>query len=213
MTTLEANSSESHTRLIACLDMEGVLIPELWPHIATQSGIKELAITTRDEPDYPKLMDRRIKLLRENNLRLCDVQRIAADIKLLAGASNFLADLKNEMEVIIVSDAFQEIIHPFLIKLGHPKTHCHHLTCDDGGFVSKANYTRIHGKQEVISNLHSQNYWVLAVGDAHNDLEMLRSADLGFLYRPSPATSAKGQDIYIASEYSEITSAYSKLRY
>lgn len=213
MTTLEINSSKFCRKRIACLDMEGVLIPELWPHIATQSRIKELAITTRDEPDYTKLMDQRINLLRKNNLRLGDIQRMVADLKLLDGANDFLSNLKSEMKVIIVSDAFQEIIDPFLSKLGHPETYCHYLSCDDNGFAYKANYTRKHGKQEVISNLHSQDYWVLAVGDAHNDLEMLRSADLGFLYRPSPATSAKGQDIYIASEYSEITSAYSKLRY
>jgi len=189
---------------IACIDMEGVLIPELWPHIAEATGIGELAVTTREEPDYARLVAFRIRTLRKNGLRLSDVQALVSTIAPLPGATAFLAALRPRMRVVLVSDAFQEMVLPLWRAFGEPELRCHRFVCDDDGFVSAAQYVRAHGKHEVIDEFAARGCRTLAVGDAFNDLSMLRRASMGFLFRPSPQTLLAAQDLKVALSYADI---------
>lgn len=192
---------------IACIDMEGVLIPELWPHIAEVTGITDLAITTREEPDYARLVNRRIELLRKNGLRLIDVQALTERVDPLPGAHNFLTELRKNFHVILVSDAFQEMILPLWEKLDKPELRCHWFTCDRAGYISKAHYSRRQGKHEVIDEFAANGHRTLAVGDAFNDLTMLRRASMGFLFCPSPQTLQAAAGISVARTYPEILTA------
>jgi phosphoserine/homoserine phosphotransferase len=196
---------------IACIDMEGVLIPELWPHIAEATGISDLAITTREEPDYARLVNRRIELLRKNSLRLIDVQALIERVDPLPGAYRFLTELRQDFHVVLVSDAFQEMILPLWEKLDQPELRCHWFTCDRGGYISKAHYSRRHGKHEVIEEFSENGHRTLAVGDAFNDLTMLRRASMGFLFFPSPQTLQAAAGIRVARTYSEILAAARQL--
>ena len=201
-----------HTQLkTACLDMEGVLIPELWPHLASRTKIMAFNVTTRDIPDYALLVEKRICLLREHGITLATLQSYIEDISELPGAINFVKQLSCFMNVVIVSDAFSEMIMPFHESLGKPLLQCHRFVCDSQGFITKAVYTRQHGKHEVIQSLKSSGSWVLAVGDAFNDLSMLRAADLGFLFRPSEKVAKVAGDIYQAINYGQIMKSCSKL--
>ena len=194
---------------IACLDMEGVLIPELWPHIAKVSGIDELAVTTREDPDYARLVERRIALLRHHGLRLSDVQRIVGDLRPLPGAVAFMAALRLSMNfrIVLVSDAFREMVLPLWRELGEPELRCHRLDCDAAGFISAAHYARQRGKVEVIEELALQGHYTVAVGDAFNDLPMLHSADQGFLFRPSELTLKQAHGLTVVSRYQDILTA------
>lgn len=192
---------------IACIDMEGVLIPELWPHIAEATGITDLAITTREEPDYARLVNRRIELLRRNGLRLIDVQALTERVDPLPGAHNFLTELRRNFHVILVSDAFQEMILPLWEKLDKPELRCHWFTCDRAGYISKAHYSRRQGKHEVIDEFAANGHRTLAVGDAFNDLTMLQRASMGFLFCPSPQTLQAAAGISVARTYPEILTA------
>lgn len=192
---------------IACIDMEGVLIPELWPHIAEVTGITDLAITTREEPDYARLVNRRIELLRKNRLRLIDVQALIERVDPLPGALNFLTELRKQFHVVLVSDAFQEMILPLWEKLDQPELRCHWFTCDRAGYISKAHYSRRQGKHEVIDEFAANGHRTLAVGDAFNDLTMLRRASMGFLFCPSPQTLQAAVGISVARTYPEILTA------
>lgn len=189
---------------VACIDMEGVLIPELWPHVADMTGIDELRLTTREMPDYEMLVARRMELLRCHGLRLSDVQTLVANINPLPGATEFLDRLRQEFKVTLVSDAFQEMIEPLWCQLGKPPLYCHHFACDADGFIHSACYTRTHGKHEVIEPLLATGVWTLAVGDAFNDLSMLRMASTGILFRPSAQTAMAAPDIPAAQSYDEV---------
>lgn len=180
---------------VACIDLEGVLIPELWPHIASVTGVQELAITTREEPNSPRLVERRLGLLKQKNLRLRDVQAILADMTPLPGALGFLTALKSRWRLLLVSDAFEEMVRPLWLKLGCPELQCHRFVCDAAGSIQRAHYTRQLGKHEVINDLVANGCRTMAVGDAFNDLAMLRHADIGFLFRPSLQTLESSQDL------------------
>lgn len=196
---------------VACIDMEGVLIPELWPHIAKETGLSEFNLTTREEPNYEKLMQSRIASLRKHGLRLADLQQLLSAVQLLPGALAFVQQLRQNFEVKLVSDAFVQMIKPFWQNLGYPDLRCHELLCDEDGFVTQAQYSRMHGKHEVVEEFLGQSKWVLAVGDAYNDLSMLRKASLGFLYQPSEKTAADARDVYVAAHYVQITDACARV--
>jgi phosphoserine / homoserine phosphotransferase len=189
---------------IACIDMEGVLIPELWPYIAQRANVPQLALTTREEPDYKKLVLQRIARLHAHGLRMQDLQSWVADLEPLDGAVEFLIALKHTFNVVLVSDAFFEMVQPLWHKLGRPAIRCHQLIHDHEGFVQSPLYSRQHGKHEVIEEYLSKQAWVLAVGDAHNDLSMIRSASLGLLFRPSIQTLKAARDVTVVQTYQEI---------
>lgn len=195
---------------IACIDMEGVLIPELWPHIATATGIPELATTTREQPNYFLLVEHRIRILKKNFLRLCDVQALISDMTPLPGALEFLVALGVHCRIVLVSDAFEEMIRPLWQQLGEPELRCHHFSCNAEGYVCAAHYTRQYGKHEVIDEFSRQGFATLAVGDAFNDLSMLRQADTGFLFRPSAQTLAASEGLCVVNRYRDILSMVAK---
>lgn len=193
---------------VACIDMEGVLIPELWPHIAQVTGIAELAITTREVPDYPSLVAFRIASLRKHRIRLADAQSIVKVLEPLEGAKAFLGSLKERgLHTVLVSDAFMEMVSHLWVELGSPEIRCHRFISDDCGYASEAHFARSHGKHEVIAEFSAQGLGTLAVGDAFNDISMLRGATAGFLFRPSTQTSQAAKDLRVVDSYAEILDA------
>jgi phosphoserine/homoserine phosphotransferase len=200
---------EGDAMKIACIDLEGVLIPELWPQIAQATGIEALSITTREEPDYPALMHWRIDHLRKNGLRLRDVQSLIAETRTYPDAVAFLQQLTQQggYRVHIVSDCFYELAGPLLDALGSPEAFCHSLETDAHGWITGCAWADRNGKQEHIARLLEQGCYVLAAGDAFNDLAMLRLAHNGFLVRPSPATMAVAQDLTVVEHLREIIEA------
>lgn len=195
---------------VACIDLEGVLTPEMWPHIGKVAGTSKFAITTREEPDYPRLMQLRIALLRQHGLKLEDVQRIIATLPLLDGAADFLSALRRDYRVLIVSDAFVELASHFGHLLGEPELQCHRLWIAPDGFIDGCRFLPRRGKEETVRLLQCAGHRTLAVGDAFNDLEMLRTADFGLLFRPSRQTLDAASDLPVTRSYGEILQAVAK---
>ena len=192
---------------VACIDLEGVLIQEIWPFLARQTNIEKLSVTTREKADYPALMRNRITLLRLHGLKLRDVQAIVAAIEPFPDALPFLATLSNLYSIRIVSDCFYELAENVLSKLGNPISLCHRLVLDHAGFIVDCSFAARQGKDDVVAGFLASGAEVLAVGDAFNDLAMLRLANAGFLVRPSELTRAAAPDIAIVEHLYEITDA------
>ncbi len=189
--------------LVACIDMEGVLIPEMWPHIAEQTSLPELAMTTREMPDYPKLVQRRIELLKKHHYTLKDVRSMIAQLQPYEGATAFLSQLSQKCQVVLVSDAFYELVKPLWQQLGCPSIECHHLFVDENDMISHAQYVR-QGKHEVVERFKRRGFKTLAIGDAFNDIGMLNAADTGFLFRPSVATVLAAAHLPVIEHYRDI---------
>lgn len=189
---------------VACVDLEGVLIPELWPCLASMTGQSELSLTTREVPDYPRLVARRIDILRSCGLRLNDVRQLLEDIRPLPGAVEFLEALGQEFRIVLVSDAFEQMVQAPWARLGCPELRCHRFQCDAEGYVVRPSWRRSRGKHEEVEALAGAGSWVFAIGDAFNDVSMLRAADLGVLFRPSMQTAAAAKDIACAHSYDEL---------
>ena len=169
---------------IVCLDLEGVLIPEIWINVALKTGIKELKITTRDEPDYDKLMTRRLKILKENEITLPKIQNIINTMDPLEGAYEFINWLRSYTQVVIVTDSFKEFAMPLLIKLGNPFAFCHNLKVSDEGIIIDYVLRIKDMKKVTLQKFKEMNYESIAVGDSYNDIDMLKTADNGILFRP-----------------------------
>lgn len=197
---------------IACIDLEGVLAPEMWPHIGQAAGISGLAVTTREEPDYPRLMQRRLALLRQHGLKLVDVQRIVATLPALDGAADFLSALRRDYRVLVVSDAFEELAGHFGGLLGETELQCHRLSIAPDGFIDGCCFLPRRGKEETVRLLQGAGHRTLAVGDAFNDLAMLPTADFGLLFRPSRQTLHAARDLPVTGNYGEILQAVAKAR-
>lgn len=190
---------------VACIDLEGVLVPELWPKIAVSTGVKALFATTREFPDYDALMRRRIDLLRSHGITLKAVQWIVRGVSPFPDAAGFLKSLEAKgYEVNIVSDCFHELALPLLLKLGEPHALCHNLRTDEQGLVSEVSYFPRTGKVEHVDEALEHGLEVLAVGDAFNDLAMLRRATQDFLINPSIATLDAAPDLEVVQSLSEI---------
>jgi phosphoserine/homoserine phosphotransferase len=189
---------------VAYIDLEGVLIPELWPHISQKTGIASLSITTREFPDYHVLMKNRTHILKENKITLFDLQAITKNISHFSDARSFLGHLKKEHDVSIISDCFHELITPILIKLGSPSIICHKFRIDPDGFIVDCIYADRLGKETHVEQAIAAGAEVLAVGDAFNDLQMLRLAHYGFLIRPSDSTRSSAPEIPVAESLGEI---------
>lgn len=174
---------------IACLDLEGVLVPEIWINFAKRTGIDELRATTRDIPDYDVLMRQRLRILQQHNLGLPDIQEVIDGMGPLEGAKDFLDWLRERFQVVILSDTFYEFAAPLMRQLGHPTLLCHRLSVDESGAVRDYHLRQKDPKRASIKALHSLNYRIIAAGDSYNDTSMLAEADRGILFRP-PRTSS-----------------------
>lgn len=166
---------------LACLDLEGVLIPEIWIAFAERTGIDELRATTRDIPDYNVLMKQRLDLLDQHKLKIDDIQEVIAGLAPLPGAIDFINWLRERFQVIILSDTFYEFSQPLMRQLGWPTLFCHRLVTDDSGRVVDYKLRQEDPKRASVKALHSLNYRVIAAGDSYNDTTMLGEADVGFL--------------------------------
>ncbi len=167
---------------IVTLDMEGVLTPEIWIAVAEKTGIPELRRTTRDEPDYNKLMRGRIKILDEHSLKLSNIQNVIAALRPLPGALEFLNELRSIVQVIILSDTFEQFAQPLLRQLGYPTLFCNRLIVENDRIVGYQ-LRQPNQKQKSVVALKSLNYKVISAGDSYNDTAMLSEADVGFLFR------------------------------
>ena len=175
---------------IVCLDMEGVLVPEIWIAFAEESGIPSLRRTTRDEPDYDKLMRWRIDLLREKGLKLQQIQDVIARIDPLPGAREFLDELRSVAQVVILSDTFDQFGMPLMKKLGYPTLLCNTLEIDSDGYIARHVMRCQHSKLTTVRALQSIGYDTIASGDSYNDLEMILHSKAGFLFRTTDKIKA-----------------------
>jgi phosphoserine/homoserine phosphotransferase len=166
---------------VVCLDLEGVLVPEIWISVAEKTGIAELRRTTRDEPDYGKLMLGRIKILDQHGLKLADIQEVIACMQPLEGAVEFLKELRSLTQVIILSDTFEEFAKPVMKQLDWPTIFCNHLVIEEGR-IAGYKMRQEHPKRSAAAALKSLNYFVVAAGDSFNDTAMLIEANVGFLF-------------------------------
>ena len=169
---------------IVCLDLEGVLVPEIWIEFAERTGIPELRRTTRDEPDYDKLMKYRLNLLAQHQLGLPDIQKVIAEMGPMPGAREFVDGLRESYQVIILSDTFYEFAHPLMRQLGWPTLFCHSLEADEQGVLVNYHLRMPDQKREAVKRLKELNFKVVAAGDSYNDTAMLGEAHGGILFHP-----------------------------
>ena len=192
---------------ITCLDMEGVLVPEIWVEFARESGIPELKRTTRDEPDYDKLMKWRLGVLREHGLGLREIQQTIARIDPLPGAKEFLDKLRSETQAIILSDTFEEFAQPLMKKLGWPTIFCNSLEMDGEGFISGVKMRCAHSKLTTVRGLQSIGFDTIASGDSYNDLEMIEASKAGFLFRTTEQIKREYPHLPAFESYDELLNA------
>ena len=193
---------------VCCLDLEGVLVPEIWIAFAGASGIPELTRTTRDEPDYDKLMAWRMGILREHGLGLPDIQRVISTIDPLPGAKEFLDKLRAKTQVIIISDTFEEFAKPLMEKLGWPTIFCNSLEVDENGMLCGVKMRCEESKLTTVRGLQSIGFDTIATGDSFNDLYMIRASKAGFLFRTTEAIAAANPDLPAYETYDELLAAF-----
>lgn len=189
---------------IVCFDMEGVLTPEIWIAFSEASGIPELKRTTRDEPDYDKLMKWRIGILKEHGLGLREIRKVIATVDPLPGAKEFLDKLRQEVQVVILSDTFEEFAMPLMKKLGYPVILCNSLEVSPDGEILRHRMRIAHSKLSTVRALQSVGYDTIACGDSFNDLEMIKASKAGFLFRTTDAIRADYPEIPAYTEYAEL---------
>jgi phosphoserine/homoserine phosphotransferase len=193
---------------VVCLDLEGVLVPEIWIEFSKRTGIPEFSRTTRDEPDYDKLMRFRLDLLARHGLKLADIQRVIAGMGPMPGAKDFLDDLRARFQVFILSDTFYEFADPLMQQLGRPTLLCHRLVTDAEGFVRDYKLRQPDQKRAAVNALKSLNYQVLAAGDSYNDTGMLSAADAGFFIHPPESILAQFPQFAVTRSYPELRAAF-----
>ena len=189
---------------IVCLDLEGVLVPEIWIEFASRTGIPELRRTTRDEPDYDKLMTGRLAILREHGLGLPDIQRVIAAMGPMAGAREFLDALRETYQVIILSDTFYEFARPLMQQLGQPTLFCHSLEADADGMLVAYRLRMPDQKREAVRRLRELNFRVVAAGDSYNDTAMLDEAHRGILFHPPENVVREFPQFPVTRSYAEL---------
>jgi phosphoserine/homoserine phosphotransferase len=198
--------------MIACLDLEGVLIPEIWIAFAEKTGIEKLRLTTRDIPDYDELMQGRLKILDENNLKLKDIQEVIGGISPLPGAMEFLSWLKSEFQVVILSDTFYEFAGPLMAQLDYPTLFCHSLVVENGGRIANYQLRQSDGKTKAVRAFKELNFKVIAAGDSYNDTGMLQEANGGILYCPPDNVIAEFPQFPVCRNYDEFRQAFVTMR-
>ena len=192
---------------IVCLDMEGVLVPEIWIAFSEKTGIPELSRTTRDEPDYDKLMDFRLGILREHSLGLAEIRDVIGTLDPFDGAKDFLDALRAETQVIVVSDTFTQFTMPLMKKLGYPTLFCNTLEVAEDGSISGYRMRVANSKLSTVKGLQAIGFSTIAAGDSHNDMGMIRASKAGFLFRSTKEIEAANPDIPAFTEYSDLLAA------
>jgi len=193
---------------VACLDLEGVLVPEIWIDFAELTGIDALRATTRDIPDYDVLMQQRLRLLREHNLGLPDIQQVIAGMTPMEGAREFLDWLRERFQVVILSDTFYEFSQPLMRQLGFPTLFCHRLISDEQGNVVDYRLRQKDPKRQSVKAFHSLNYRVIAAGDSYNDTTMLAEADAGILFKAPDNVIAEFPQFPAVHSYEELRNEF-----
>lgn len=192
---------------IVCLDMEGVLVPEIWIAFAEESGIPELKRTTRDEPDYDKLMHWRIGILNEHGLGLKEIQAVIAKIDPLPGAKAFLDELRHTCQTVILSDTFEEFAKPLMEKLDWPTIFCNRLLADSDGKITGFQMRCPQSKLTTVKSLQAMGYDTIAAGDSFNDLAMIKASKAGFLFRSTAQIKADHPELPAFEEFSDLLGA------
>ena len=192
---------------ITCLDMEGVLVPEIWIAFAEASGIPELKRTTRDEPDYNKLMEYRLGILRQHKLGLKEIQAVIATIDPLPGAKEFLDELRAETQVIILSDTFEQFAQPLMRKLGWPTLFCNSLEVAPDGAITGFHMRCPQSKLTTVKALQSIGFTTIAAGDSFNDLGMIQASKAGFLFKSTDAIKAAHPELPAYEQFDDLLAA------
>lgn len=192
---------------VVCLDMEGVLVPEIWIAFSQASGIPELKRTTRDEPDYDKLMRWRLQILKEHGLGLKEIQDVISTIDPLPGAREFLDELRKDTQVIILSDTFTQFAMPLMKKLGYPTLFCNSLEVADDGEITGFKMRIENSKLTTVKKLQEMGFDTIAAGDSYNDLAMIRASRAGFLFRSTDKIKEDNPDLAAFEEFDDFLSA------
>lgn len=192
---------------VICLDLEGVLVPEIWVAFAEKSGIPELKKTTRDEPDYDKLMAWRLDVLREHGLGLREIEETIDAIDPLPGAKEFLDTLRAEQQVVIISDTFTQFARPLMKKLGWPAIFCNELVVAEDGQITDYRMRIARSKYSTVKGLQSMGFETIASGDSYNDLDMIKASKAGFLFRSTEAIKAANPQVPVCETYDELLAA------
>lgn len=195
---------------IVCLDLEGVLVPEIWIAFANASGIPELKKTTRDEPDYDKLMQYRLNILKEHNLGLKEIQETIAKIEPMEGAKEFLDKLREKTQVIILSDTFTQFATPLMKKLGWPTIFCNTLEVAENGDITGYRMRVEKSKYATVKAFQSVGYETIAAGDSYNDLGMIRASKAGFLFKSTEQIKTDNPDLPAFDTYEDLLAAIEK---
>jgi len=197
---------------IACLDLEGVLVPEIWINVAERTGIDELLLTTRDIPDYDELMGRRLGILKEHGLALGDITEVIATLEPLEGAPAFLDWLRERYQVVILSDTFYEFAMPLMRQLGYPALFCHRLGIGPEGEIAAYHLRLPDQKREAVKRFHELNFQVVAAGDSYNDTTMLGEADRGILFCPPQNVVEEFPQFPVTRDYNELAAAFDQAK-
>ena len=206
-----AGGKEKKIMYITCLDMEGVLVPEIWIAFAEATGIPELKKTPRDEPDYDKLMKYRLDILKEHGLGLKEIQETIATIDPMPGAKEFLDELRSLCQVLILSDTFEQFAGPLMKKLGMPTIFCNTLEVADDGEITGYKMRVEQSKYTTVKALQSIGYETIASGDSHNDLGMIRASKAGFLFKSTDQIKKDNPDLPAFEEYDELLDAIKRV--
>ena len=195
---------------IACLDLEGVLVPEIWIAFAEKTGLPELRLTTRDEPDYDKLMHYRLDILKREHLGLNEIKEVIAKVEPFEGAKAFLDALRRMGQTVIISDTFTQFAGPLMEKLGMPTIFCNTLIAEKDGTISGYRMRCAQSKLTTVRALQSMGFETVAVGDSFNDLKMIRAGKAGFLFRSTPAIIAANPDVPHYEAFDDLLAAFEK---
>ncbi len=195
---------------LACLDLEGVLVPEIWINVAESTGIEALRRTTRDEPDYDVLMRSRLEILAEHDLGLPDIQEVIGRMRPLEGATEFLDWLRERFQVVILSDTFYEFADPLMAQIGRPTLFCHRIETDDSGRVVAYHIRLEDQKRKAVEAFRQLNFQVVAAGDSYNDTSMLTEADAGILFRPPDNVIEDFPQFPVTRSFEELRAEFAK---
>jgi len=196
---------------ILVADLEGVFLPEIWINVAKKTGIEELKLTTRDISDYDVLMTRRLSILKENHLKIQDIKNVIATLNPLEGALDILNWIREESQIILLSDTFEEFAKPLMAKLNYPTLLCHNLTIDKDGSITGYNLRLDNQKKDAVKALKRLNYHVIAFGDSYNDIGMIQEADQGFFFSPPNSVVTDFPQIPVTRNYQELKIMISEL--